>query len=499
MDLSNYNLTPSAKKAIDNSRLIAKKLGHLKVIDLHLLSSLLEFEHSNIDYVFISNGLIKEGINKNVNHVLLNYKEPRRKKEIFAPEITEILDNALIQSRKFKDNYIGIDHILFSILTTREEIADFFVALEVDLKNFLKDFKEIIRSGPPQEVMHSSMPDQSPSNKTPSLDISDWSENLNEKILKRGNYEICGREKEIERTFEILLKRNKSNVILVGEAGVGKTAIAEGLAEKIVKRECPDLLLHKEVISLDLTSILAGTIYRGQMEQKLKDILSHLSERKQYILFIDEIHTIVGAGSGTEGGLDFANIFKPALSRGNISCIGATTMEEYNSFFKKDSALDRRFEKIEILEPTKEETLNLIKVAKEPYETYHQVKYSEEVLEKIIDLCDIYLKNKKFPDKAFDILDESGARTKKTNISRPKKAKDMEGKLTEENFKSEDEYGKYFEKYSKILLKWGKSLENKVFDVDIETIYDIFAFKLKISKEDIKHERNAPSFGKIGF
>lgn len=499
MDLSNYNLTPSAKKAIDNSRLIAKKLGHLKVIDLHLLSSLLEFEHSNIDYVFISNGLIKEGINKNVNHVLLNYKEPRRKKEIFAPEITEILDNALIQSRKFKDNYIGIDHILFSILMTRQEIADFFIALEVDLKILLKDFKEIIKSGPPQEVMHSSIPEQPLSNKNPSLDITDWSENLNEKILKRGDYEISGREKEIERTFEILLKRNKSNVILVGEAGVGKTAIAEGLAEKIVKRECPDLLLHKEVISLDLTSVLAGTIYRGQMEQKLKDILSHLSENKQYILFIDEIHTIVGAGSGSEGGLDFANIFKPALSRGNISCIGATTTQEYNSFFKKDSALDRRFEKIEILEPTKQETLDLIRVAKKPYETYHQVQYSEEVLEKIIDLCDIYLKNKKFPDKAFDILDESGARTKKTNVTRPKKAKDMEGKLSEENFKSEAEYSEYFERYSKILLKWGKSLESQVFNVDMDTVYDIFSFKLKIPKEDIKNVRNIPNYGKIGF
>jgi ATP-dependent Clp protease ATP-binding subunit ClpC len=247
--------------------------------------------------------------------------------------------------------------------------------------------------------------------------------------------------------------------------------------------------MHKEVIALDLTSIIAGTIYRGQMEQKLKDMLSHLSKNKQYILFIDEIHTIIGAGSGTEGGLDFANIFKPALSRGNISCIGATTMHEYNKFFKQDSALDRRFEKIEILEPTKQK----------PYESYHQVQYSEEVLEKIVDLCDFYLTNKKFPDKAFDIIDESGAKTKKINISRPKKAKDMEGKLMQEKFKSTDEYGKYFEKYTKILQKWGKTLENKVFDVDIDTIYDIFASKLKISKEDVKNKRNAPPFGKIGF
>lgn len=496
MDLSNYNLTPSAKKAIDNARLIAQDFGHLKVIDLHLIVAVLEFDHNNIDFIFHSHDLIKQGINQNLKHVLSNYKERKRKKEIFAPEIKEILDHALLKSKKFKDNYIGVDHILLSILSSREDIADFFMSLDIDLTKLIKDFEEVIKSGTPQELIHSGTPQQEPST---SLDISEWSENLNEKILERGNFEICGREKEIERVFEILLKRNKSNVILVGEAGVGKTAIAEGLAEKIVKRECPDLLLHKEIISLDLTSVLAGTIYRGQMEQKLKDILSHLSANKKYILFIDEIHTIIGAGNSTDGGLDFANIFKPALSRGNISCVGATTMEEYNSFFKKDSALDRRFEKIEIAEPTKEETLELIKVAKRPYEEYHQVEYSQEVLEKIIELCDIYLKNKKFPDKAFDILDESGAKTRKAHIVRPQTAKDMEGKLANEEFKSKAEYNTYFQKYNKILAKWGESLENKVFNVDMETIYDIFAFKLKIPKEDIKNIRNIPSYGKIGF
>jgi len=497
MDLSNYNLTPTAKKAIDNARLVAQNFGHLKVIDLHLIVALLEFDHNNIDFIFNSNGLIKEGVNQNLKHVLSNYKERKRKKEIFAPEIKEILDYALLKAKKFKDNYIGADHILLSILSSREAIADFFTSLDIDLSKLIKNFEEVIKSGTPQELIHSgAAPQQEPST---SLDISEWSENLNEKILERGGFEICGREKEIERVFEILLKRNKSNVILVGEAGVGKTAIAEGLAEKIVKRECPDLLLHKEVISLDLTSILAGTIYRRQMEQKLKDILSHLSANKKYILFIDEIHTIIGAGNSTDGGLDFANIFKPALSRGNISCVGATTMQEYNSFFKKDSALDRRFEKIEIAEPTKEETLELIKVAKRPYEEYHQVEYSQEVLEKIIELCDIYLKNKKFPDKAFDILDESGAKTRKAHIVRPQTAKDMEGKLADEEFKLKAEYNTYFQKYNKILTKWGESLENKVFNVDMETIYDIFAFKLKTPKEDIKNIRNIPSYGKIGF
>ena len=296
-------------------------------------------------------------------------------------------------------------------------------------------------------------------------------------------------------------KKNKSNVILVGEAGVGKTAIVEGMAEKILKRQCPDLLLHKKILSLDLTSVLAGTIYRGQMEEKLKKILDQLSSSgNHYILFIDEIHNIIGAGGGSDGGgLDFANIMKPALSRGDMSCVGATTKEEYERFFKKDAALNRRFEKIDIKEPTKEETFELIKVAKKSYEKFHQVEYKEDVLSKIIDLCDIYLTNKKFPDKAFDILDESGARTKKINFVRPQKAKNMEDKLMNSEFQESPQHAKFQKAYSKIIEKWGKSLENKVFPVDIDVIYDIFAYKLNTSKENVRKGNNIPLSGKIGF
>jgi len=257
-------------------------------------------------------------------------------------------------------------------------------------------------------------------------------------------------------------------------------------------------LLHKNILSLDLTSVMSGTIYRGQMEEKLKKILEHLSAEDHYILFIDEIHTIVGAGS-SEGSLDFANILKPALSRGNISCVGATTKDEYDRFFKNDSALNRRFELINVNEPTKEETFELLKVAKKSYEKFHQVEYSEELLAKIVELCDIYLSNKKFPDKAFDIIDESGAKTKKVNMVRPQKAKDMEEQLVDLDFQKNTDYDKFHGKYVKILEKWGESLKNKTFNVDMDTIYDIFAHKLNTSKENIKENKNVPSSGRIGF
>jgi ATP-dependent Clp protease ATP-binding subunit ClpC len=249
---------------------------------------------------------------------------------------------------------------------------------------------------------------------------------------------------------------------------------------------------------LDLTSVLAGTIYRGQMEEKIKNILETISESKNYILFIDEIHNIIGAGS-SEGSMDFANMLKPALSRDNISCIGATTKNEYDRYFKRDSALNRRFEKVDVSEPSKEDTLELILKAKKSYEKFHQVKYSENLLEKIVDLCEIYLRDKKFPDKAFDILDESGAKTKKLNIVRPQKAKDMEKKLYDSEFRKTDEFSKFEKKYIKIIENWGKKVKKQTFDVDIDVIYDIFARKLNTSKENIKENKKFAISGKIGF
>jgi ATP-dependent Clp protease ATP-binding subunit ClpC len=234
------------------------------------------------------------------------------------------------------------------------------------------------------------------------------------------------------------------------------------------------------------------------MEEKIKNILDIVSNNNNYILFIDEIHNIVGAGS-SEGSMDFANILKPCLSRGDISCIGATTKNEYDKFFKKDTALNRRFEKIDISEPSKEDTLSLILNTKKSYEKFHGVKYEDNVIEKIIDLCEIYLIDKKFPDKAFDILDESGAKTKKINIVRPQKAKDMENKLYNPEFQNSEEFKEFEKKYLQIIEKWGKKMRKKIFCVDMDTIYAIFANKLNTSKENIKDGKNIPLKGKIGF
>jgi len=496
MNFSNFNLTPSAKACLLKSKSIAQELGHLKVIDLHLFSSIIDQENLNIDHALIFCDINKDGLGQAIFSAMCAYQEPKRKKEIYSPEILEIIQASQKISKSLKHEYIGVDHIFLAIINTRREICEFLESLEIEINKLSEVLSEFIKNGIEKVATQVAPGKPTTQEKDP---ISSCCENLNSKIRERGTFEIFGRDQEIDRAFEVLLRKNKSNVIFVGDAGVGKTAIVEGMAEKIVQRECPDLLLHKEIISLDIASVVSGTIYRGQMEEKIKSILNSLKQSKNLILFIDEIHTIIGSGTSSEGGLDMANILKPALSRGEISCIGATTSEEYKRFFEKDSALDRRFENINVKEPSKQDTKILLLGAKFSYEDFHTVGYSEEIIDLIIDLCEEYLPTKKFPDKAFDILDESGAKTKKVNVVRPQKAKDMEADLMRAQKEDPKLFEKLHKKYESILKKWGAKLEKSKFNVDKSTIYDIFANKLNVEPEVIENKKKIKQKGVIGF
>lgn len=243
---------------------------------------------------------------------------------------------------------------------------------------------------------------------TPVLD--NFSKDLNKMAYEGKLDPVIGREMEINRIAQILSRRKKNNPIIIGEPGSGKTAIVEGLANKIVQGDCPRNLRDKRIVLLDLTSIVAGTKYRGQFEERMKVIIEELSENKEIIVFIDEIHTIVGAGNAS-GSMDASNIFKPALARGEIQCIGATTLNEYRTNFEKDGALERRFQKVSIDSPSKEETLLILEQSKFRYEDFHKVIYTQEILEMCVNLADRYITDREFPDKAFDILDEVGARS----------------------------------------------------------------------------------------
>jgi len=239
---------------------------------------------------------------------------------------------------------------------------------------------------------------------------------------------IVGREKEIERVSQILSRRKKNNPILIGEPGVGKSAIAEGLALRIVQRKVSRVLFGKRVVTLDLASLVAGTKYRGQFEERMKAVMNELEKSPDVILFIDEIHTIIGAG-GASGSLDASNMFKPALARGEIQCIGATTLDEYRQYIEKDGALERRFQKV-IVEPvTQEETLQILNNIKSKYEDHHNVTYTDEAIKACVTLTSRYITDRHLPDKAIDALDESGSRVHITNINVPKNIVEIEKKL----------------------------------------------------------------------
>jgi ATP-dependent Clp protease ATP-binding subunit ClpC len=243
---------------------------------------------------------------------------------------------------------------------------------------------------------------------TPVLD--NFSRDLN-KLATEGKLDpVIGREREILRIAQILSRRKKNNPIILGEPGSGKTAIVEGLAMKIVQGECPKNLLDKRIVTLDLTAVVAGTKYRGQFEERLKVILEELQNNPNIIIFIDEIHTLIGSGNSS-GSLDGSNIFKPALARGELQCIGATTLDEYRKTFEKDGALERRFQKVIVDPSTVSETIDILKNIRDKYEAYHKVSYSDEIVELCVKLADRYITDREFPDKAFDILDEVGARS----------------------------------------------------------------------------------------
>jgi ATP-dependent Clp protease ATP-binding subunit ClpC len=453
-------------------------------------------DHLVIDYSLKINFINKDVITESLNIILLEHKEAKRKNKVYSPEITKILNESLKISQSFNSEYIGLDHIFLAFLYIRKDIRTFLETLSINIDDLQTTLITTIQNGIEKEK---AIP--ASKHKKQVKDISELlkscCENINETIVRRGTFEIFGREKEIERSYEILLKKNKSNIILVGDAGVGKTAIVEGLAESIVKRTCPDLLLHKSILSLNLSGLLSGTMYRGQMEEKVKTIIDFLKQNEHFVLFIDEIHTIIGAGS-SEGGLDISNMLKPYLSRGDISCIGATTKEEYEKFFKKDGALRRRFEKIEVKEPSIKDTLKIVKLAKRSYEDYHGVLYTNDSIKIIVDLCKKYLPEQKFPDKVFDILDESGARTRKEKISRPQECKDLEEELFK---KSKDNQldPSLEKKYKDILEKWGESIREKQFLVKRSIIYNIFAEKTGSSVEEIKNGTFVPKSNRIGF
>ena len=338
----------------------------------------------------------------------------------FTPRAKKVLELAVEEARRFNHSYIGTEHILLGLIKEGEGIAAKVLQdMKIDLGRVQAEIIRLLgdqsRSGQPAATGKKSQ--------TPALDT--FGRDLTQ-LAREGKLDpVIGRAQEIERVVQILSRRTKNNPVLIGEAGVGKTAIVEGLAQRIVDGDVPDLLLGKRVLTLDLAGVVAGTKYRGQFEERLKSVMKEIRRADNIILFIDELHTIVGAGAA-EGAVDAANMLKPSLARGELQCIGATTMDEYRKYIEKDAALARRFQTIIVEAPSVEQTVEIIKGLRDKYEVHHRVKFSDEAVEAAAKLAHQYITDRFLPDKAVDVIDEAGSRARLQITTRPNELKELE-------------------------------------------------------------------------
>lgn len=402
----------------------------------------------------------------------------------------KVLKITQIESKIYKSDVIGTEHILLSLLRDEDNIAtqilnQFNVTYETaraELNNILSGKSP---SSNPESPKQPPMVKKQERTKTPVLD------NFGRDLTKMASDDkldpVVGRHKEIERVAQVLSRRKKNNPVLIGEPGVGKTAIAEGLALRIIQRKVPRILQDKRVVTLDLSGLVAGTKYRGQFEERMKALMNELEKSKEVILFIDELHTIVGAG-GASGSLDASNMFKPALARGDIQCIGATTLDEYRKYIETDGALDRRFQKVMVEPPTVEETIEILDFIKFKYEEHHHVKYTDEAIKSAVKLSDRYITDRFFPDKAIDVLDESGSRVHMGNFKVSDEILQLEEKVEAIRQKKNDvvkqqdyeEAARLRDQERQIQLEletakteWEEKTKNEVYDVtenDIGTV-----------------------------
>lgn len=441
------NFTSRVQKVIRYSKEEAMRLGHDYIGTEHLLL-----------------GILKEGegiavkILRNLNIDLEKLKQ--RIEEASGPaggmmtlgnlplskRAEKVLKITYLEAKNFKSDIIGTEHLLLSLLKEKEGLAaQVLVSFNIDYNIGYNELKNILE-GKPSMSSYSSQPSQKV--KTPALDH--FGRDLTQLALQGKLDPIIGRDQIIERVAQILSRRKKNNPVLIGEPGVGKTAIAEGLALRIISKKVPRILHNKRIVALDMGSIVAGTKYRGQFEERMKAIMTELEKADNVILFIDELHTIVGAG-GASGSLDASNMFKPALARGELQCIGATTLDEYRMYVEKDGALERRFQKVMIEPTTPEETLEILRFIKSKYEEHHRVDYSDEALLATIRLSERYITDKFFPDKAIDVLDETGSRVHISSIVVPKEILELEQRIEKIRLEKE-QYAKQqdFERAAKL-------------------------------------------------
>ena len=432
-----YKFTNSAQNVIEIAKEIAVELGHNYIGTEHILYGLTEEENGVASRVLENQGITPENVLEEIENLIGRDDEKEITSLSFTPRTKRIIENAFVEARKLDSEYIGTEHILIGIMREADSIA---VRIMLDLGiNPQKLYNEIVKVLEEDENINmqdgGSNKNSGSYNSTPTL--NQYGTDLTKEASMGKLDPVIGRKNEIERVVQILSRRTKNNPCLIGEPGVGKTAVVEGLAEKIVQGDIPELLKNKRVVTIDLSSMVAGAKYRGDFEERIKKALNEVKKAGDVILFIDEIHTIVGAGSA-EGAIDAANILKPLLARGEIQLIGATTLNEYRKYIEKDSALERRFSPVTVNEPTYEETVQILKGIRDKYEAHHNIKITDEAINSAVELSTRYINDRFLPDKAIDLIDEASSKIRLTSLEEPETIKELENKIQNMNQEKED-------------------------------------------------------------
>ena len=530
------NFSSRVKDVITYSKEEAIRLGHDFIGTEHLLLGILRDGGGKAIKILNSLDIDLDFLRKKIEilsppNPIMNFEENLRKNLHLTRQAERALKTTFLEAKLFQGNSINTAHLLLCILRNENDpTTKLLEKLNLNYEVVKDQFKENISESNDnyEEISSSQTYDETPDDDENSIEQNPFnvksSQNKSKKsktpvldnfgrdltlYANEGKLDpIIGRNKEIERVSQILSRRKKNNPLLIGEPGVGKSAIAEGLALRIVQRKVSRLLYNKRVISLDLASVVAGTKYRGQFEERMKAVMNEIEKNKDIILFIDEIHTIVGAG-GAMGSLDASNMFKPALARGEIQCIGATTLDEYRKYIEKDGALERRFQKI-IVEPTSiEETVEILNNIKHKYEDHHNVKYSDDAIKACVNLTDRYINDRNLPDKAIDAMDEAGSRVHITNMDVPKEIVDLENKLEsvrlkkntvvknqkyEEAARLRDDEKKIEKELLDQQIKWDDELKKKRELVSEDNIIEVVSLISGIPLRKIDQTKNVVEF-----
>lgn len=434
----NSRFTGRAIKVLELAQYEARELGQNYVGTEHLLLGLIHEGEGIAAKALISLGIDLVAVHNRLEGMLVPPDENEEDTFSYTPRAKRVMELAINEAQSLGHNYIGTEHILLGLLRENEGIAaKVLISLGADL-DIVRDTVLDMLGGEQYDTGAGNESSQngnhSARSNTPTLD--QYGRNLNELAVKDKLDPVIGREKEIERVIQILSRRTKNNPVLIGEPGVGKTAVAEGLAQRIVQGAVPRLLIDKKVVSLTMASIVAGAKYRGEFEDRLKNIIEEVMDSGDIILFIDEMHTLIGAGAA-EGSIDAANILKPALSRGELQVIGATTLKEYKKYIEKDSALERRFQPIMIGEPSREDAIKILMGIRDKYEAFHRAQITDEAIEAAVRLSHRYIADRFLPDKAIDLMDEAASKVRLAAVVQPENIKELEKKL--ERYKMEKE------------------------------------------------------------